>query len=645
MSSRPSRFFRSIGCAFGKWKRKCSFNSIKIADASSCVNPIDPKPTEIISRSVSTNDLSSKVGNVVQQIKAIGKKYANRDITFDTQTLETDVSTVTSTMQQFQNHKHIQRFCAHALSNMAIHQQHCSILCHYNAHQFLIVAVKQHFDDWKLCWYTYFLLQFDKPVVNLLYQVIEHYHEVHLVIETTLGALSNLVLSETLRNSCGSADILQNIIKVIDRHKHHSTIATVSAGLFTNLGHNDNIAFLLTESGAVELTIAAMKIHKEDICLQRNCCAALSNMATSASYLERLVNCFGVEMIMGAVGFRDAQTEALAEQALSVADPHCIEANMSSLHVASRKGLYQSVYNILKQGMQINLQDAYGNTPLHYAIEHQHERITQLLVTRGALLHLQNKVMIFKAIKRDLFFLFTGKSALKWLQEKKPEEEKRLAQAINQGVKELKVARLQMAKLIYDVQQQVPLEVAQEIVAFSDAMEIVEFFGENDEQKAKWFLCSVSNFIKRQKTDKKKGMIFEICMVCWLVLFGSFLIYICDFFLSCNDPLKEVKQKTNHNFLRNYKKVFDLKNPWELEINTNIFSLFLLLKYESDKKLKGNSKQSTLEEEKKEKGTECKTFNKKKNNRYDNNGFDNANGDMMVCYGDIFVDPNTKSSN
>ncbi len=62
--------------------------------------------------------------------------------------------------------------------------------------------------------------QFEKSVLSLISQVLRTHFKVHLVVETALGALSNLVLYEELRMECGNSEesMLPLIISVINEH-------------------------------------------------------------------------------------------------------------------------------------------------------------------------------------------------------------------------------------------------------------------------------------------------------------------------------------------------------------------------------------------------------------------------------------------
>ena len=346
---------------------------------------------------------------LIQVLKTIGKRHGDGDknSSIDIKQLDSDIEKLVSIMKDNRSSKHIQRVACHAISNMAIHQEKCPTLTKHKCHELILRTVFDHIQDWKMCWLAGSAIwnlarpepcrrQFDIKTLKLLYKVIKQHSKVHLVIETALGALSNLVLFEQLRNEAGQFEILQNIVDIIKQHKKHCNVATASAGLITNLAHSNLIASKLTDIGTVGLVIQMMKFHSHDTHLQRNCCAALSNMASSAGYVQNLVENLGIERLFAALNLASinpaSQIEPLAEQALLVVDIDWTQMRLSSIHVASKLGLYEAVYKILKQGIDVNTcVDSHGNTALHYAIRYKKPEVARLLISRGALLTIKNK--------------------------------------------------------------------------------------------------------------------------------------------------------------------------------------------------------------------------------------------------------------
>ena len=311
--------------------------------------------------------------------------------------------------------------------------------------------------------------QFDSSsTLKLICSVITKHSVIHLVIETALGALSNLVLFEKIRVECGKPHVLQFLVEVIVEHTNHCNVATASAGLITNLAHSNVIAARLTDIGGISLIVHIMSQHSHDTHLQRNCCAALSNMSSSSGYVHRLVECLGIERLFASLNLAalnpSSSIEPLAEQALFIMDIDWTKVRMSSLHIASKKGLYHSVYKCIvamaeMASATIDVLDSNGNTSLHYAVEHEHEKVTKLLVSRGSDLAILNKAGkspfdIAQAMKRDV-----------------------MLDAIRVGLDQLKLAKAAMMACIMSNNKTLPPEIAGIICTYISAVEVMYNYG------------------------------------------------------------------------------------------------------------------------------------------------------------------------
>ena len=60
------------------------------------------------------------------------------------------------------------------------------------------------------------------------------------------------------------------------------------------------------------------------------------------------------------------------------------------LHLACKKGHYQTVETLLNHGYNVNGRDSHGITPLMYACLHGHTDIVRLLLSKGADVNMQD---------------------------------------------------------------------------------------------------------------------------------------------------------------------------------------------------------------------------------------------------------------
>ncbi len=74
--------------------------------------------------------------------------------------------------------------------------------------------------------------------------------------------------------------------------------------------------------------------------------------------------------------------EAIAEAA---AKPKPLTVHKTHrIHLAVKTGTIKSVKKHLDAGVDVNVKDAGGQTPLHWAVEEGHKEIAELLITKGA---------------------------------------------------------------------------------------------------------------------------------------------------------------------------------------------------------------------------------------------------------------------
>jgi ankyrin repeat protein len=62
----------------------------------------------------------------------------------------------------------------------------------------------------------------------------------------------------------------------------------------------------------------------------------------------------------------------------------CESTGMTLLHVAAKLGRYYNVEILIKKGAEVDVTDALGNTPMHYAVSGGYVRVTKLLVSKGS---------------------------------------------------------------------------------------------------------------------------------------------------------------------------------------------------------------------------------------------------------------------
>lgn len=347
-----------------------------------------------------------KIDESESTVKRIGRKYANSSenntISVSDGELSEDLSTIRAIMGKYSNKITIQRVCCHAISNMAINQNYCASIVEKGIHTLIEKAIKKN-KDWKLIWLGFSAIwnlarppsvrqHFTKNTITLCLNSLKNMKDNDLVCETTLGALSNLMLNTNLRETMKKND-LSLVCEVIDESVKCSTL-TAGAGLLTNLAHNNDMADILNEFNAIEIVLNKMEIFSHDSHLLRNSCAALSNLTPVENYLESFLNNKGVEKVISAINLGRLGDDAiipLAEQALIPTEIDLDSMfHTTSLHISVQKSLKNSVDKCLLNGIDINEVDTLQNTPLHYAVMNNDFEMVRYLVSHGSDIYIKN---------------------------------------------------------------------------------------------------------------------------------------------------------------------------------------------------------------------------------------------------------------
>ena len=64
---------------------------------------------------------------------------------------------------------------------------------------------------------------------------------------------------------------------------------------------------------------------------------------------------------------------------------------LKNIHKAAKAGDTKKVDAFLKTGVQVNVKDKNGNTPLHLAAQNEHLQVVKLLIKNGADVNIKNK--------------------------------------------------------------------------------------------------------------------------------------------------------------------------------------------------------------------------------------------------------------
>ena len=126
------------------------------------------------------------------------------------------------------------------------------------------------------------------------------------------------------------------------------------------------------------------------------------------------------------------------------------DSGRSGLLIAATDGNLRIASVLIKAGAHLGFKDRLGNTPLHYAVERNHEDVVQLLLDAGASVDAENAngttpLMLaathgYSSIAEDLLAKganpkkpdFTGRDAIRWAQDSRHDTIARMLQRVSQ---------------------------------------------------------------------------------------------------------------------------------------------------------------------------------------------------------------------
>lgn len=311
-------------------------------------------------------------------------------------------------MQKHRGELEIQRISCHALSNIAMDLEYAMCLLHLEAHKYLLDALKEFIHvDWKVCWLACSALWnlarpeqtrsfFCPKIINMIFEVIARYGDKPKVMNTCLGSLSNLSLSDPLKREVGSCRRLQCILNYLNSYTYDGPIASTGCGLLANLAVNDVVAQKLINLNTLHVVgkIGANyfdgKLSEPQSNFQKNLTASISNLSTCATYKRHCVRHRIVELLFSCIDrFFDPEIQGLAWNALASLNLPASQEQMpgrtTSMHIACAEGWLEDVKNLLYHhgDFLLTMKDFRGHLPIHHARENRHYDIIELLVSIG----------------------------------------------------------------------------------------------------------------------------------------------------------------------------------------------------------------------------------------------------------------------
>lgn len=339
-----------------------------------------------------TGARSQTVEDICNHIKEIGRLPINPE------NLESKMKGVLGLMTKYADEIQVQWAACYAISNVSMNISAATMLMTKEAHSLVLQAVQKYGkEDWKICWLGCSAIwnlarppsyrdKFTPACLECMLGVLFQYTYVPKVVNTALGAVSNLALQPEYKMVVSG--YIDHILPIINQYAQESHICATAGGLLANLAVSDEVAEILVEKGALYSIAEMWKYNISDENFQRNTVAVLSNCLTATDFVNEILRYDLLEKLyeIHKESTNVSVTTLIVNcfQVLQV-DP---EFYTTSLHMCSHHGKY----SLLKKKLAkmdnvdnfIDLKDGRNAPMLLYAAANNHTKVVELLIKCGA---------------------------------------------------------------------------------------------------------------------------------------------------------------------------------------------------------------------------------------------------------------------
>jgi len=306
--------------------------------------------------------------------------------------------------EKYLQHPDVERSFCHAISNISMKSDFAKLLIELRAQDQVCKVLQAYIGiDWKVCWLGCSALwnlarpqetraEFTLDIIDLVLRAIRTHRSQCKLINTALGALSNLSLNESLKAYVGKQHNISSILQSLQEHFMDRHVACTGCGLIANLAVDDELANRLVELDCVRLITNIAEAHyflfqTGHSNFRKNLIASLSNMSTSGKYKQECIQHCAIDLLYSCLeDFQEnVELENLIHSALEALDLE--EEYSTSLHVACKEGfgIQPMGYIVERRSEKILFeQDSNGLFPIDLAAQNEHYHVVKFLVSIGS---------------------------------------------------------------------------------------------------------------------------------------------------------------------------------------------------------------------------------------------------------------------
>lgn len=390
--------------------------------ASSPSNRTDRSQTSHFEPQNTTNSdrtatsLMTIIHSAMQEIKELAKSDtfnpANA-VSSQHQSNQDGVQRILSLMQLHDHSLSIQRVGCHALSNLAMSSTTAQHIVSEGGFQVIRTSLIRFDDDHQLCWLgSSAIWNLSRPPsnrsvigkdgVDLMLQILRRYRDVEKVVNTSIGALSNLSLCHSLKGVIAKEETMDLVVSVLNEYVPRCSVSVMASGtgLINNLAVNDDFATMLVAKGAVPMLLQILKWDKSKVkeTLYRNACSALNNLIDAESFIDSFLEHRALEVIRA---FLDRESESddsnpntssnalcanLLQNCLMEIEVDPNDRDTTSFHLCAARGNLSVLKRLIGEHPfhDLDAVDSMGMTGLDHAVRGKYWGIIVFLSKCGA---------------------------------------------------------------------------------------------------------------------------------------------------------------------------------------------------------------------------------------------------------------------
>ena len=347
----------------------------------------------------------NSVRSAMHEIKALSGRSQHHEVRMD------GVERILCLMKFHGESLLVQRVGCHALSNLAMQTAIARHIVSRGGFAVIRSTLARFEGDHQLCWLgASAIWNLSRPPPNrsvigedgvgLMLEILRKYRGVEKVVNTSVGALSNLSLCHSLKGVIAREQNMDLILSVLAQYVGDGaepgsvSVMASGTGLMNNLAVNDDFATMLVRKDAVRMLLEILKWDKEAAkdTLHRNACSALNNLIDARHFLDSFLEHRALEVIQSFLDRASSENDDnalcanLLQNCLMEIEVDPLHRDTTSFHLCADRGNLHVLKRLIAEHPYHDLDavDSEGSTCLDHAVRGKYLEIIVFLSKCGA---------------------------------------------------------------------------------------------------------------------------------------------------------------------------------------------------------------------------------------------------------------------